>query len=435
VIGTHRLIQKDVEFKDLGLVIIDEEQRFGVGHKETFKKMRATLDVLTLTATPIPRTLHMALLGARDMSIIDTPPKDRLPVETEVVQFDEEIILSAVLRELDRGGQVYFVHNRIETIATVAGHVSKILPEARIAVAHGRMHERELERVMLDFIDRKYDILVSTMIVESGLDIPNVNTIVVNRADTLGLAQLYQLRGRVGRSRHRAYAYLLVPRRKHLSDDQRKRLKTLTEFTDLGSGFKIAMRDLEIRGAGNILGPQQSGYIAEVGFDLYCKLLEEAVKELKGEPVEARVATTIQTDLPAFIPDTYVEDDKQRVIFYKRLIETSEVSHVDGLRGELTDRYGRVPEEAENLLEFQKIRVLAGKAGIERVVVKASAVLLEAERARRFPIKDIEHIIKAGLEVELQALERPVIKIACVPDDPGARLGAVRKVLNALLGL
>jgi transcription-repair coupling factor (superfamily II helicase) len=435
VIGTHRLIQKDVEFKDLGLVIIDEEQRFGVGHKETFKKMRATLDVLTLTATPIPRTLHMALLGARDMSIIDTPPKDRLPVETEVVQFDEEIILSAVLRELDRGGQVYFVHNRIETIATVAGHVSKIQPEARIAVAHRRMHERELERVMLDFIDRKYDILVSTMIVESGLDIPNVNTIVVNRADTLGLAQLYQLRGRVGRSRHRAYAYLLVPRRKHLSDDQRKRLKTLTEFTDLGSGFKIAMRDLEIRGAGNILGPQQSGYIAEVGFDLYCKLLEEAVKELKGEPVEARVATTIQTDLPAFIPDTYVEDDKQRVIFYKRLIETSEVSHVDGLRGELTDRYGRVPEEAENLLEFQKIRVLAGKAGIERVVVKASAVLLEAERARRFPIKDIEHIIKAGLEVELQALERPVIKIACVPDDPGARLGAVRKVLNALLGL
>jgi transcription-repair coupling factor (superfamily II helicase) len=435
VIGTHRLIQKDVEFKDLGLVVVYEEQRFGVAHKETFKKMRATLDVLTLTATPIPRTLHMALLGARDMSVIDTPPKDRLPVETEVVQFDEEVILSAVLRELDRGGQVYFVHNRIETINTVAGHVAEILPEARIAIAHGRMHERELERVMLDFIDRKYDILVSTMIVESGLDIPNVNTIVVNRADTLGLAQLYQLRGRVGRSRHRAYAYLLVPKRKHLTDDQRKRLKTLTEFTDLGSGFKIAMRDLEIRGAGNILGPQQSGYIAEVGFDLYCKLLEEAVKELKGEPLEARVATTVETDLPAFIPDTYVEDAKQRVIFYKRLVETREISDVNDLKGELIDRYGRIPDEAANLLEFQKIRILAGKAGIERVVVRASAIMLEAEKARRFPMEDIERIVKAGLEIELQAVERPVIKLSHVPGQPKPRLSATRKILNALLGL
>jgi transcription-repair coupling factor (superfamily II helicase) len=435
VIGTHRLIQKDVEFKDLGLVIIDEEQRFGVAHKEIFKKMRATLDVLTLTATPIPRTLHMALLGARDMSIIDTPPKDRLPVETEVVQFDDEVILSAILRELDRGGQVYFVHNRIETIDTVAGHVAKILPEARIAIAHGQMHERELERVMLDFIDRRFDILVSTMIVESGLDIPNVNTIVVNRADTLGLAQLYQLRGRVGRSRHRAYAYMLIPKRKHLTEDQRKRLKTLTEFTDLGSGFKIAMRDLEIRGAGNILGPQQSGYIAEVGFDLYCRLLEEAVKELKGEPVEVRVAATIATDLPAFIPDTYVEDDKQRVIFYKRLVETDEVSGVDDLEGELSDRYGKVPDHARNLLEFQKIRILAGKAGIERVVVKSSAVLLEAQRTRRFLMKDVERIIKAGLDIELEATDRPVIKVAGVPDDSMARLAAARKVLNAILAL
>ncbi len=435
VIGTHRLIQKDVEFKDLGLVIVDEEQRFGVAHKETFKKMRATLDVLTLTATPIPRTLHMALLGARDMSVIDTPPKDRLPVETEVVPFDEEVILSAILRELDRGGQVYFVHNRIETIDTVAGHVAEILPEARIAIAHGRMHERELERVMLDFIERKYDILVSTMIVESGLDIPNVNTIVVDRADTLGLAQLYQLRGRVGRSHHRAYAYFLVPKRKHLTDEQRKRLKTLTEFTDLGSGFKIAMRDLEIRGAGNILGPQQSGYIAEVGFDLYCKLLEEAVKELKGEPVEARVATTVETDLPAFIPDTYVEDAKQRVIFYKRLVETREISDVDDLKGELTDRYGRIPDQAGNLLEFQRIRILAGKAGIERVVVRASTILLEAEKAKRFPMEDIERIVKAGMDIELQAVERPAIKLSHVPDGVTSRLDAARKVLNALLGL
>jgi transcription-repair coupling factor (superfamily II helicase) len=273
------------------------------------------------------------------------------------------------------------------------------------------------------------------MIVESGLDIPNVNTIVVNRADTLGLAQLYQLRGRVGRSRHRAYAYLLVPKRKHLSDDQRKRLKTLTEFTDLGSGFKIAMRDLEIRGAGNILGPQQSGYIAEVGFDLYCRLLEEAVKELKGEPVEARVATTVETDLPAYIPDTYVEDDKQRVIFYKRLVETRETSDVDDLREELVDRYGRVPAQAESLLEFQKIRVLAGKAGIERVVVRSAKILLEAEKAKRFPMEDIERIVKAGMDVELQAVERPTIKLSSVPERPMSRLHAARKVLNALLGL
>jgi len=432
VIGTHRLIQKDVEFKDLGLIIIDEEQRFGVAHKEAFKKMRATLDVLTLTATPIPRTLHMALLGARDMSIIDTPPKDRLPVDTEVVQFDEDVIVSAVLRELDRGGQVFFVHNRVETIATVASHVSQLLPEARIAIAHGQMKERELERVMLDFINRESDILVSTMIVESGLDIPNVNTIIVNRADTLGLAQLYQLRGRVGRSRHRAYAYLLVPRRMRLTDDQRKRLKTLTEFTDLGSGFKIAMRDLEIRGAGNILGPQQSGFIAEVGFDLYCRLLEEAAREIKGEPVVPRLKAKVETDLPAYIPETYVSDERQRVLFYKRLVELQALEAVDGLKGELEDRYGRYPREVGNLLEFQKIRILAARTGIERIVVKRSTILLEAGKDRKLPMKLMEEIIKAGIGIELKALERPCIKVTSVPDGERERLKVVRKVLLAL---
>lgn len=435
VIGTHRLIQKDVEFKDLGLVIIDEEQRFGVAHKETFKKMRATLDVLTLTATPIPRTLHMALLGARDMSTIDTPPKDRLPVETEVVQFDEEVIISAIMRELDRGGQVYFVHNRIESIDTVAAHVASLLPHARIAVGHGQMKERELERIMVDFVDKDVDILVSTSIVESGLDIPNVNTIIVNRADTLGLAQLYQLRGRVGRSRHRAYAYLLVPKRKHLTDEQRKRLKTLTEFTDLGSGFKIAMRDLEIRGAGNILGPQQSGYIAEVGFDLYCKLLEEAVKEIKGEPVEARVETKIETDLSALIPGTYVEDDKQRVIFYKRLVETRRLEDVNELKLELVDRYGRIPEEVRNLLEFQNIRILAGKAGVARVVVKRSVILFEPSKDRKVSLPEVERIVLSGLDIELQAGERPSIRLKDVPREAPGRLEVARKVLNALLGL
>ena len=434
-IGTHRLIQKDVQFKDLGLVIIDEEQRFGVGHKEAFKRMRATIDVLTLTATPIPRTLHMALMGARDMSTIDTPPKDRLPVETEVVQFDDEVILSAVLRELDRGGQVFFVHNRVETIDAMAAHLAHLLPGASLAVAHGQMHERALERVMLDFIDRKFDILVSTMIVESGLDIPNVNTIVVNRADTFGLAQLYQLRGRVGRSRHRAYAYLLVPRGQRLTDVQRKRLKTIVEFTELGSGLKIAMRDLEIRGVGNILGPEQSGYIAEVGFDLYVKLLEEAVKELKGEQVEARLETRIETDLPAYIPATYVEDDRQRVIFYKRLVETRKADEIRRLEQEIEDRYGKLPDVAANLLDFQEIRLLAAAAGMERVVVKRALLMLEGRKDERPSKRVFENIVRRGIEIELVSGERPGIKLVEVPETPAGRLAAARKVLKAALDM
>jgi transcription-repair coupling factor (superfamily II helicase) len=294
------------------------------------------------------------------------------------------------------------------------------------------MKERELERVMLDFINRESDILVSTMIVESGLDIPNVNTIIVNRADTLGLAQLYQLRGRVGRSRHRAYAYLLVPRRMRLTDDQRKRLKTLTEFTDLGSGFKIAMRDLEIRGAGNILGPQQSGFIAEVGFDLYCRLLEEAAREIKGEPVVPRLTSKVETDLAAYIPETYVSDEKQRVLFYKRLVELQALEAVDALRAELEDRYGRYPREVDNLLEFQKIRILAARTGIERIVVKRSTISLEAGRDRKLPMKLMEEIIKAGVGIELKALERPCIKVTSAPEGERERLNVVRKVLLAL---
>jgi transcription-repair coupling factor (superfamily II helicase) len=270
------------------------------------------------------------------------------------------------------------------------------------------------------------------MIVESGLDIPNVNTIIVNRADTLGLAQLYQLRGRVGRSRHRAYAYLLVPRRMRLTDDQRKRLRTLTEFTDLGSGFKIAMRDLEIRGAGNILGPQQSGFIAEVGFDLYCRLLEEAAREIKGEPVVPRLKAKVETDLAAYIPETYVSDEKQRVLFYKRLVELQALEAVDALKAEFEDRYGRYPREVGNLLEFQKIRILAARTGIERIVVKRSTILLEAGKDRKLPMKLMEAIVKTGVGIELKALERPCIKVTGVPDGERQRLGVVRKVLLAL---
>jgi transcription-repair coupling factor (superfamily II helicase) len=434
-IGTHRLIQKDVQFKDLGLVIIDEEQRFGVAHKEAFKRMRATVDVLTLTATPIPRTLHMALMGARDMSTIDTPPKDRLPVETEVVKFDDEVIVSAVMREIDRGGQVFFVHNRVETIDAMAAHISQLLPGIRLAVAHGQMHERALERVMLDFTDRKHDVLVSTMIVESGLDIPNVNTIIVNRADTFGLAQLYQLRGRVGRSRHRAYAYLLVPRGQRLTDIQRKRLRTIVEFTELGSGLKIAMRDLEIRGVGNILGPEQSGYIAEVGFDLYVKLLEEAVKELKGEPVEARVETRIETDIPAYLPDTYVEDDRQRVVFYKRLVETRDAGEIRQLEQEIEDRYGKLPDVAANLLDFQEIRLLAAAGGMERIVIKRAHLMIEGRKDERLGRHVFENIVKRGIEIELVSGERPGIRLVEIPETAAGRLAAARKVLNAALGV
>jgi transcription-repair coupling factor (superfamily II helicase) len=433
VIGTHRLLQKDIEFNDLGLVIIDEEQRFGVAHKEKFKHLRATVDVLTLTATPIPRTLHMALMGARDMSIIDTPPRGRLPVDTELVKFDEEIVVSAILRELDRGGQVFFVHNRVETIDTVAAHLMGLLPNVRFAIAHGQMKERDLEKVMLEFIDREFDVLVSTMIVESGLDIPNVNTIIVNRAESLGLAQLYQLRGRVGRSKHRAYAYFLVPKKRRLTDVQRKRLRALTEFTELGSGLKVAMRDLEIRGCGNILGPEQSGYVAEVGFDLYVKLLEEAVKELKGEPVEARISTKIETDIPAFIPETYVEDEKQRVIFYKKLVEARKLEDVEGLEQELVDRFGRVPYEGLNLLEFQRLRILGADAGVERVSVKSSGIFLEAGKDADLSVSKIENIVKAGIDVELFSGERAGIGVRGVPDTPRERLAVSRKVLNALI--
>lgn len=432
VIGTHRLLQKDVEFKDLGLVIIDEEQRFGVAHKEAFKRLRTTVDVLTLTATPIPRTLHMALLGARDMSIIDTPPPDRLPVETHVVPFDDEIIVNAVMRELDRGGQVYFVHNRVQTIDTVAQHLSSLLPQARIAIAHGQMSERELERVMLDFVDKKYDILVSTMIVESGLDIPNVNTIIVNRADTFGLAQLYQLRGRVGRSRQKAYAYLLVPKRKHLTEEQRKRLKALLEFTQLGSGFKIAMRDLEIRGAGNILGPEQSGYIAEVGFDLYCKLLEEAIKEIKGEPIEPRVETRVETDLPAFLPETYVDDPKQRIIFYKRLVELKDLSEVDQLEAEVKDRYGALPPAGRHLFDFQRLRILAIKVGITRIVVKKDLVGFELSNLAGIQLDQAQRILPRGVNLKIKAGQKAFVEINPVPERPAEAIELTRKVLNAL---
>ncbi|HWU41319.1 MAG TPA: DEAD/DEAH box helicase, partial [Candidatus Acidoferrum sp.] len=329
LVGTHRLLQRDVEFKDLGLLIVDEEHRFGVTHKEKLKRLRVNVDVLTMTATPIPRTLQMSLGGIRDLSVIETPPEDRLPIRTYVLEFDEEVIRDAIRRELRRGGQVFFVHNRVQSIPAMERLLHRLVPEARISVAHGQMVERDLEKVMLGFVRKEIDLLLTTTIIESGLDFPSANTIVINRADKLGLAQMYQLRGRVGRSRERAYAYLLVPPLATIGTDARKRLQALQEVTELGSGLKLAMQDLEIRGAGTLLGDAQSGHVAAVGFDMYMQILEQAVHELKGEEIVEEIEPEIDLPIPALIPSDYVQDINERLLFYRRLSTAREDEDVE----------------------------------------------------------------------------------------------------------
>ncbi len=417
VIGTHRLLQKDVEFKDLGLVVIDEEQRFGVAHKEKIRGMKALADVLTMTATPIPRTLHMSLMNARDMSVINTPPKGRFPIHTEILDFNEEIIADAILREVDRGGQCFFIHNWVRSIDAMAIFLARLVPQVRIAVAHGQMSERALESVMLDFMNRTFDVLVSSMIVESGLDMPNVNTIVINRADRFGLAQLYQLRGRVGRSHVKAHAYLLVPPRRAISEEATKRLRVLEEFEDLGSGFKIALRDLEIRGAGNLLGPEQHGFLWSVGFDMYCKLLEEAVREIKGEEVEIVAIPKMVTDLDAYLPDDYVADGGEKVNLYKRLAETISIVEVDSLEGELADRFGELPSQARALLDLRRVRILAGEARMGYLSVRRGMV--EAEGARKFTRNEVELLLSdVSLPVELYGKRKFGLRLRTGEIDP-----------------
>ncbi len=386
LIGTHRLLSRDVRFHDLGLVVIDEEHRFGVAQKERVRQLTRTVDVLAMTATPIPRTLNLSLAGARDMSVIETPPRDRLPVHTEICEADDELITDAILREVDRDGQVFFVHNRVETIHNVAIRVQRLVPQVRVAVAHGQMGERDLERVMLEFLDRKTDVLVSTMIIESGLDIPSVNTLILDRADTLGLAQLYQLRGRVGRSSHRAYAYLMVPSRRVLTEDAEKRLRVVEEFDELGVGFKIALKDMEIRGAGNLLGPEQHGFILGLGFDLYMKLLEEAVAELKGEAAEVKPEPRLLTDWSAFLPDDYVPDEHEKLAMYRRLADTRDLEGLDDLTLELMDRFGQLPEPAVALVELRRLRVLGAAAAVENLRVFHDVVELTLRR----PLKPAE---------------------------------------------
>ncbi|MBI5814517.1 MAG: transcription-repair coupling factor [Nitrospinae bacterium] len=364
VIGTHRILQGDVRFKDLGLVIIDEEQRFGVKHKEKLRSLAKGVDMLTLSATPIPRTLHTAMLGIRDLSVIQTPPVDRQSIRTFIAKFSETVIREAVTRELDRGGQVFFVHNKVKSIHSVAKYLARTVPGARIIVAHGQMPEHELEQVMMDFIKGTYDILVATTIIESGLDIPSANTILINRADHFGLAQLYQLRGRVGRSHRRAFAYFLAPGQAGLTDIARKRLKAIEELSELGSGFKLAARDMEIRGAGNILGPEQSGHIDAVGFETYCEMLEDAIKELKGEPVEERFDVAMNISLAGRIPSGYIPSLADRMDLYNRFYAVTSMEGLADLDAELNDRFGPIPEDVEKLLAASSIRILCGRLKI-----------------------------------------------------------------------
>jgi len=381
-IGTHRLIQKDVAFKNLGLVIIDEEQRFGVAHKERLKQLRREVDVLTMTATPIPRTLHMSLVGVRDMSTIDTAPEERLPIRTYLGRYDEELVREAILRELDRGGQVYFVHNRVEGIESVAARLARLVPEARIAVGHGQMPEDQLEQVMLRFAAGETDLLVCTTIIESGLDIPNVNTIIINNAHRFGLSQLYQLRGRVGRGAARAYAYLLWPREAVLTEEAEKRLRTIFEATELGAGFRIAMKDLEIRGAGNLLGAEQHGNISAVGFELYTQLLGEAVQQLKavreGQPVVAApdISTAVDLPLSALIPPDYVQDAAARLNLYQRLAACREPAALAPLVEELEDRFGPLPEAVQNLVYVASLRLRAAQAGVAEIAAQDGEIVI-----------------------------------------------------------
>jgi transcription-repair coupling factor (superfamily II helicase) len=370
LIGTHRILQKDVAFKDLGLVVIDEEQRFGVEDKEWLMTLRSTVDVLTLSATPIPRTLHMSLLGIRDISNLETPPPDRKAIETRIIRFDPETIRRAIHRELNRDGQVYFVHNRIYDIETIADRIQSIVPEAKIAIAHGQMGGEALERTMLAFIDRKFDILLATTIIESGLDIPNVNTIFINEADKYGLADLHQLRGRVGRFKHRAYAYLLLESDKPVTPNAVRRLKAIEEFTSLGAGFKIALRDLEIRGAGNILGPEQSGHIESVGYELYCSLLETAVRGLTHQPEKPLFDCSVELAWRAYLPRDYVASPRVKIELYRRLARLRSLDHLADFRRELGDRFGNLPRPAENLLAESELRILAGNWKLERIHIE-----------------------------------------------------------------
>lgn len=410
VIGTHRILQNDVKFKDLGLLIIDEEQRFGVAHKEKIKNLKKNVDVLTLSATPIPRTLHMSLTGVRDISVIETPPKERQPVQTYVVEYNDQLVRDAILREIGRGGQVYFVHNRVETIHQISSYISKLVPEARVATAHGQMSERELEKVIIDFMKNEYDVLVSTTIIETGMDIQNVNTMIINDADKMGLSQLYQLRGRVGRTNKIAYCYLTYRKDKILTEVAEKRLKAIKDFTELGSGFKIALKDLEIRGAGNIMGSSQHGHMEAIGYDLYCRMLEDAIKLIKGEIEKEPVETSVDIKTDAYIPDNYIEDEVQKIEIYKKIASISSKEDLVDIEEELEDRFSDIPVSVTNLMKVSYIRSLGKKLGIEEIKENDNEVLMIFEKDTVFDKKILKEIIdKYGRQIVFKTGLKPAI--------------------------
>jgi transcription-repair coupling factor (superfamily II helicase) len=377
VVGTHRILSKDIKFQDLGLVIVDEEQRFGVRHKERLKQLKREVDVLTMSATPIPRTLHMSMVGLRDMSVIETPPKDRMAIQTVVAPFDEKLVQSAIEHELERGGQIYFVHNRVETIYEIATKIRELVPRARVLVGHGQLSEGELEKVMFAFVRHEADVLVATTIIENGLDIPLCNTILINRADRHGLSELYQLRGRVGRSNRRAYAYLLVPAEQELTPIARRRLAALKEFSDLGAGFKIAALDLELRGAGNLLGGEQSGHIDAVGFEMYTSMMERTIREIKGEETADKVSTHLNLGIDLRIPTQYIAEENQRLRMYKRAAGVQNEAELDDVRKELEDRYGPVPPPVRFLLAAAALKLVSERVGVLNVDRKRDAVTIK----------------------------------------------------------
>ena len=434
-IGTHRLLQKDVIFKDLGLIIIDEEQRFGVVHKEHFKKLRQEIDVLTLSATPIPRTLHMSLAGIRDMSTMETPPEERLPIKTYVGDYGDRLVREAILRELERNGQAFYVHNRVHSIALVADRLRSLVPEAKISVAHGQMPEEELERIMTEFVSRDSDVLVTTTIIESGLDMPNVNTLIVDQSDKLGLTQLYQLRGRVGRGSNHAHAYFLFDRGKELTTPARKRLRTISEATELGAGFGVAMRDLEIRGTGNLLGVEQSGYMAAVGFDLYCRLLAEAVEELRRKQtgqirkqMPPLPAPTIILPMPAYVPEEYILTSSTKLDFYRRLAVVRQVEEIEDVARELKDRFGTVPQPVENLLYIVRMKQLATEAGVESIMAQDKKIVVRFHRVKELGWLPFAQNYKNGVKIGARQIR---LDMKCLGDSWPVVL---KEVLQGVVG-
>ena len=432
VIGTHALLSKNIKFRELGLLVIDEEHRFGVKHKEKIKQLKQTVDVLTLTATPIPRTLHMSLVGIRDFSVINTPPENRLPIETYVMEYNPDVVRDAILREMERGGQIFFVHNRVQSIASIAATIQDLVPHARVCIAHGQMPERQLEKVMLEFISHKYDVLVCTMIIESGVDIPTVNTILINRADAFGLAQLYQLRGRVGRDQHQAYGYLFYPQGWAITEGAQKRLRVIEEFTDLGSGFKIALRDLEIRGTGNILGSEQHGHITAVGYDMYCKLVEEAVQKLKGEEIEEKVETRINLPIEAYLPDEYVPDSRQKVALYKKIAALETEVDRKELEEEMVDRYGKIPEPVEMLLEIADLKQISQQLGVDGIVAGEEIVKITFDEAKTsLDPRKLIRLIEKDRRISITPPARMAIRMTEVQGK--TLLSELKRILDTLM--